>query len=627
MRHPLIPRARRSGLLALAALLPLALPGEGGARIPHPPLESAEPVVRQQLGEARQLFEKSLESARTDPQRSAAFGRLGRLYHAYFLTEAASACYRLATAADPTESRWHHLLGVLQRDGGDPKGALASFEEVIRLRPRFLPAFLYAGRLALDLGETARAEDLARRALEAEGGAGSAAAQELIGQIAEARGDLTAALAAYRRALDLEPAANRLHYRLGIALRKAGEIDAAKQSLAQSGQVSALVIDPITAELAGEAKGSAVLMQRGANAKAAGLIEQALEDYRLAAASDPDSPEARRDYGAVLAQAARYRESAEQYREAVRLEPEKALNHFVLGLVLESAGEPASAVESIGRAVELEPDYREFRVALAGRLATAGRLEEALGHFDRLVAGNPRDRAARLERAKVWLARGELPSALRDAEAVLAEPERDVLAAEALALAGAVRGQSGDLAAGIESLRAALELSPDLVSARFTLANLLGASGAVADAVPHYRRVTELEPDRSNAWLGEATALGLGGREKEAISRLEVGVERTGDPGLAFALARLLVTAESLEHRDPSRAVLIADRLMRQRPSPEYGELLVLALARSGRMADAAKVQKEMLDALPPEAGDEIRQLWSQRLEELRQAAAESQPR
>ena len=372
-------------------------------------------------------------------------------------------------------------------------------------------------------------------------------------------------------------------------------------------------------------------MQRGAAAKSAGMLDASVEIYRQAVGNDPQSPEARRDLGALLAQTGRYREAADQYREAVRLEPDKALNHFTLALVLEQLDDPKAGDEALAqfeRAVEMTPDYREFRRALADRLAQAGRFADAMPHFERLVNDDPSDFLARLERAKVRFASGEVDGALDDARRVAEEAEDAGAKAEALTVVGEALSRRGDGPGAINAFRSALQQQPDLAGAHFGLANLLGVAGRFDEAAASYRHALDSDPTRVAAWLGEATALALANREAEAARRLQQGRASLNESGLGdpprltFTLARLLLGARDPAVRDPERAVELARGLLDRQETPDHGELLAVALAETGRLEEAIALLKEMLSGPPSGAEPELEARWRAQLDAWRRLQA-----
>ncbi|MDA8017851.1 MAG: tetratricopeptide repeat protein [Thermoanaerobaculia bacterium] len=614
-------------LIVAAAGAPLPLAGQGSLEdVPSPALRAAEDAVRDQLDEVRRQVDALLLNTSADSiEKAEAIGRLAALYHAYDLLDAAAAGYRNAERLAPSTPRWPYLLGVVYRWAGDFEAAAASLE-----RARELPSsnpgarlavLLQSAEVALKLGRLGEAETLAREALELGGDSPvSAAAHQVLGDVASSSDDLKAAIRHYETALGDQPQATRLHYLLGQLQRRAGNIDSARDHLRQAGQAEVSFADPWLALIYLEVAGSAALQQQGASVKAVGQLEAAVDIYRRAVENDPESPEARRDLGALLAQTGKYRESADQYRAAVRLEPDKALHRFSLALVLEqlenSGGE---ALVEFRRAVELEPDYQEFRRALADRLAQLSLFAEALSHFEHLLNDEPTDQEARLGRAKVRMASGDLDGALADARIVAREAERTALRAEGLGLLGEALAHKGDGPGAMNAYRKALELEPEFAGAHFGLGNLLGVAGRYPDSAASYRRALEIDPGRSAAWQGEATALALAGREAEAVSRLREGCEILADPAsvpLESSLVRLLLTAQDPAVRDPDGALELADALFRRAATAQHGELLAVSLAAVGRHADAVKLLQQMLASLPAGSAPQLERHWRSLLAE-----------
>ena len=617
---------RRSGL-ALTLLLGLAgvcaangddpAPRDGLEAIPHPVLTTAEVAVKGQLGDLRAELEALLaDPATRRSDLAGAFRSLGERYHAYDLLEAAAPCYRNTLRLHSEDLRSHHLLGVLARLEGLHGEAVAHLERALAGAPDNLAARLHLAFVELDRGRPeaahVRAEEVLARDPQ------NAAAHLIVGRAALAAERPAAAVPALERALKFQPTAGRVHYLLAQAHRKLRDLEAARRHLAQQNAAEVGFADPLTASLYTDLAGSAALMQRAASAKVAGFLEASVDAYRHAVANAPESPEARRDLGALLAQTGRLAAAVDEYREALRLEPEKALNHFSLALVLEAAGGGQEALEHFRTAVAKEPDYSEFRRALAERLATAGAFQEAHDHFDRLLRLDPRDESSLLERAKIRAELGDAAHALEDARRVSTGDAAPHLRARALQVEADLVVRSGDPTTARTLLERALALVPDLPEAHFSLGVLAGRAQDFATALHHFHQVTEATPDRADAWLAEATSLSLLGREADAAARLEAGVAALpADASLIFTLARLRLAAEDPAVRDGARALELAESLFRFQTSFEHGELLAQAFAANGRHGEAMELYRQLLKQLPPGADPALEARWRGELKRL----------
>ena len=88
-------RTTRASLAVLVAVLPLQMETEPS--LPRPDLSGLEPTVQTQLRDFQSLVTATFkDAASTRSERADVVGRLGQVYHAYELNEAAIACYTKA---------------------------------------------------------------------------------------------------------------------------------------------------------------------------------------------------------------------------------------------------------------------------------------------------------------------------------------------------------------------------------------------------------------------------------------------------------------------------------------------------------------------------------------------------
>ena len=88
----------------------------------------------------------------------------------------------------------------------------------------------------------------------------------------------------------------------------------------------------------------------------------------------------------------------------------------------------------------------------------------------------------------------------------------------------------------------------------------------------------------------------LGGSHGEAVRVLEASVELHPDElPLVHLLARVLATAPEAEVRDGERALEIAQRVFATQQSIEHAETIAMALAETGRFADAVAWQRDLV--------------------------------
>lgn len=296
---------------------------------------------------------------------------------------------------------------------------------------------------------------------------GSAEAWGELGMVCDVHEIDACALAAYRRAAELEPDEPRWSYLLGRLLAIEGtDLEAAVERFERVVELAPEYV-PARQRLAD------VQVRRG-------RLERAEVEYRRALALDPGFARAHLGLGQVLlarAGAAGADESRHLLEEAVthlerarELAPADGTPLAPLSQAYLRLGREEEAREAARRSREL-PRLDGFPDPWLGRLGSlgvsssiaqergvglleAGRFEAASGELSKVVAARPEDPFAHLS------------------------------------LARALRG-AGRPAAALESLERALELKPDLVAARLDYGLLLLERGRVEEALEPLRRASE----------------------------------------------------------------------------------------------------------------------------------------
>ncbi len=563
--------------------------------LPRPDLASMEPAVRGQLEDERAVVASLLEAPGTGRARLAeAFGRLGQLYYGYALRLPAAVCYRNAIALTPDEARWHYYLGVVHQDQGRVEEAIAEFAAANELEA-YVPALVRLGDLELGRNRPEDARPFYERALAAH--PTSAAAQYGLGRVAAAGGDLAAAAGHYRKALELQPQADRIHYLLGQAYRRLGEMELARVHLEQSGPTRIAFYDPLMVALQRLSVGASAALDRGAEARMQGLYDVALREYRAAVETDPDNPVARRSLGAILAITGAEAEAIAEFRAALELDPDRPDALFALGHLLAGQGQGEEARTYLARVAELDPRHTQARLALGALLAAAGVWDEAAGRYREILTVDPASVDARLELGKVLVQSGRAAEGIAEFDRVIAADVESDRKARAHYYRAIAELRGGDEDGGLARLRQAVELDPTLAEASQTLGGLLIRRGRFAEAVAELDRLLEVQPVNTQARLAQMSALVLAGDFDGARRRLEEALTVLPEsPEIKFNLARLLACGPDREARDGTRALLLARELTTAAPNLLHVETLAMALAESGRFDEAAETQQQLVD-------------------------------
>jgi tetratricopeptide (TPR) repeat protein len=325
------------------------------------------------------------------------------LGHAYLRTgdrSRAAAAFQQASRLSPADPNPLIWLGATYLDDGRPDDAQAAFRRARSLQPQSAAAWFGAGRAALALRTYAEAVQDFERVLAIDGRASAVhyplgMAYRALGdpQKAEAhvrqRGDVTpeiddplmqsdddvldssmgsehrgmqalrradwrAALAEFRKGLELKPDDVTLRYWLGAALYASGDVAAAEREFRAVVQRAP---DNANAHFS-----------LGAIEDAKGRRREAIEEYSAAVKADPTLPVARLRLGDALRSSGQLEPSLAQYERAVDLDP-RLVDAWIGGArVLIDLAQYDQARDWLLRAQRVHPDRKEL-AELEARLA------------------------------------------------------------------------------------------------------------------------------------------------------------------------------------------------------------------------------------------------------------------
>jgi|HubBroStandDraft_1064217.scaffolds.fasta_scaffold01674_10 tetratricopeptide (TPR) repeat protein len=249
----------------------------------------------------------------------------------------------------------------------------------------------------------------------------------------------------------------------------------------------------------------ALCCDQGDPAAAIGLLETALVLR--------DDPAVRLNLGRAWHMRGRLDEAEQQFRLAAAAAPRLPQAHLFLGNLLKETGRPDAAIESFRRAVEVEPRYADGHFNLANALSRAGRHEAALPSYRNAAALRPDHLDTRIALGQTLQALGRIDEALAGYDAVLERaPEHGpalVLRADALAAAGR-------MAEAVEAYRRALRVMPDFAPGHSNLGVALQFLEQLDAALASFARATDLAPGLVQAWYSRGVVLHDLGRDAEA---------------------------------------------------------------------------------------------------------------
>jgi len=196
-----------------------------------------------------------------------------------------------------------------------------------------------------------------------------------LGRAHKAKGDTESAIAAYRRALELDPSQAAVWVSLGIALRNRGSLDEAIACYKR-----ALELKPDL----GEARHGLAVVLRDK-----GDLETAVMHYNLGTASRALRAKALVYRALELREIGRYDEALLCYHEAAEAVPESSYVRHDLGVTLMESLRFSEASAELERATLLDPTFGAARSSLASSFMAQGLVDQAREHFLASLAISP----------------------------------------------------------------------------------------------------------------------------------------------------------------------------------------------------------------------------------------------
>jgi tetratricopeptide (TPR) repeat protein len=277
----------------------------------------------------------------------------------FVLTASRNATYRSdvglwqdTVAKRPNNPLAHYMLAGAWRSAGNTAAALASFEESLRLKPRF------------------------------------SAGQEQYGELLLREGRIPEAITHLTTAIEIRPDFADAHGNLGNALLAAGRKTEAVGHLETAVRL---------------APGFARSRYNFGNALAeSGRLSEAVAEYQAAIRLEPGVAEFHFNLGNALAALNRNDEAATAFEAALQIRPDYAQAHYNLANLRAMNGRPAEAVPHYEAALRLQPNFVEALNNLGSALLELGRVDEAASRYEEALRLDPNfaDAKANLDRLR-----------------------------------------------------------------------------------------------------------------------------------------------------------------------------------------------------------------------------------
>ena len=357
--------------------------------------------------------------------------------------------------------------------------AHALYRQVLASHPDEPDALRLMGQLTFASGNTPRAIELIRRAIELRPNVVDFHID--LGRILIVANDFAGATASLRRALELDPfSPPDTHFELARALAAMGQNDEALQHV------------EITLKTKPSADALALL---GGLLLATRRVQQAVDRLAEAVGLAPDRPDLLSTYALALQHRGDLELSEKTFRKAIALHPEFAEIRNNLGYLLVLRRQLPEAVEQLQLAVKIRPGFPQAHYHLALAFTGLGQVDEALVSYRRALELEPR-------MADGWESLGRLLLDIRKYRDAVTAFSRAVSlrpTSQNCILLSIAHGGLEELDNAIIATRKAVEIDPHSADARDALAGELKWTGQFEEATLHLRRALELNPQHRSA--------------------------------------------------------------------------------------------------------------------------------
>ena len=350
---------------------------------------------------------------------------------------------------------WFYRGGE-QYKAGDLEGAIACFDQAIKIKPDYHQAWFCQGAVLSALGRNSEA------------------------------------IASYDQAIKFKPDFHEAWLNWGVALS-----DLRRNSEAIASYDQAIKFKPNYYK---------AWLNRGAVLSALGRNSEAIASYDQAIKIKPDLHEAWSNQGLVLYDLGRHSEAIASYDQAIKFKLDDHEAWYNRGVALDDLGRNSEAIASYDQAIKFKPDFHEAWTNRGVALSDLRRNSEAIASYDQAIKFKP-------DYYKAWLNRGNVFSDLGRKSEAIASYDRAIKIKPDLHEAWYNRGNAlsalGRYSEAIASYDQAIKFKPDYHEAWLDWGTLLSNNLAQhEEAVNCFDKAIKIKPDFHLAWINRGIAAG-----------------------------------------------------------------------------------------------------------------------
>lgn len=377
-------------------------------------------------------------------------------------------------------------------------------------------------------------------------------------------------------------------------------------------------------------RGALVAGARAYALRSEGDLEGALLEINKAIELDSDNADHLFERGMIHYDLEDNTSSLADFTQYISLKPTEGAAQFMRGLIYHKQEQYGPAVSNFTEAIRFVPDRANFYVSRGLALECLGEEERALQDFTKAIEIDPEQASAKKNRSLIFSSRGQLREALEDLNEVIEANPRD---AASLNRRGIIWYQFRQFARAIEDYSAAIRLMPESANFYANRGYSRRDSGDTEGAMSDFAEALRLEPRSTHALSGRSGLWANMGRGREALADADLACQIDLPGGqLARGLAKISLgqfdsgfrDLKEHQRRNPQdaqaanrigwmRATLVDPGVRNPDEALHYARLacemtgwknpslldtLAAALADAGKMAEAVKLQTQIVEAL-----------------------------
>ena len=229
-----------------------------------------------------------------------------------------------------------------------------------------------------------------------------------------------------------------------------------------------------------------------------GELDCAIDDYEKAIELDPKFAEAYSNRGATYSEKSEFDRAIADCNKAIELNPKLANAYCGRSAAYGAKGEFDRAIADCNKAIELNPKLADAYSNRGNVHHKRGKIDKAIDDYNKAIELNPKLVQAYYNRGATYGAKGELDRAIADCNKAI---ELNPKLADAYYKRGIAHLGKGELDRALADYSKAIELDPGLAKAYNDLGAVYAKKGELHSAIVNFTKAIEFDPDYTEAYI------------------------------------------------------------------------------------------------------------------------------